>query len=186
MSKCVTSPSRFRLVGKFLGFEDKKGKSQHYLRLYTDKQEYLIKVSKKLRQSITTSSVSGMRLEVIGKEKISKKTGKLKLKAQEIRQLHPNQETVSSSPLVPSIAQSGKILVCQKSDCWKRGGKAICQQLEKSLSDRGLADTVTVKTTGCLKACGKSPNVVFLPDKTHYKRAKPQEMDELVAKHFAS
>ena len=60
-------------------------------------------------------------------------------------------------------------MVCQKSDCMKRGGKAVCQALEAALSDRGLEDQVTIKGTGCMKNCKAGPNLV-MPDKTRYSR----------------
>ncbi|MEG3859474.1 (2Fe-2S) ferredoxin domain-containing protein [Microcoleus sp. herbarium12] len=78
-----------------------------------------------------------------------------------------------------------KILVCQKSDCQKRGGAAVCKALENALNARGLEEQVTVQGTGCLKQCKAGPNIVVMPDKTRYSRIKPAEVPAIVDKHFA-
>lgn len=78
-----------------------------------------------------------------------------------------------------------KILVCQKSDCQKRGGAAVCKALENALNSRGLEEQVTVQGTGCLKQCKAGPNIVLMPDKTRYSRIKPAEIPAIVDKHFA-
>lgn len=78
-----------------------------------------------------------------------------------------------------------KILVCQKSDCQKRGGRAICQALETALSDRGLEDHVTIQGTGCLKQCKAGPNIILMPDKTRYSRIEPAKIPGIIEKHFA-
>ncbi len=77
-----------------------------------------------------------------------------------------------------------KILVCQKSDCQKRGGAAVCKALENALNARGLGEQVTVQGTGCLKQCKAGPNIVVMPDKTRYSRIKPAEIPAIVDKHF--
>lgn len=53
----------------------------------------------------------------------------------------------------PKEQRVATILMCQKSDCMKRGGKAVCQALQETLSDRGLQNQVTIKGTGCMKQC---------------------------------
>ncbi|MEG5058301.1 (2Fe-2S) ferredoxin domain-containing protein [Microcoleus sp. A2-C5] len=78
-----------------------------------------------------------------------------------------------------------KILVCQKSDCQKRGSAAVCKALETALNARGLEGQVTVQGTGCLKQCKAGPNMVLMPDKTRYSRIKPAEIPAMIDKHFA-
>jgi (2Fe-2S) ferredoxin len=65
----------------------------------------------------------------------------------------------------------------------KRGGKAICQALETVLSDRGLTDQVTIKGTGCMKNCGKGPNLV-MPGAVRYCKIDATEIPDLVDRHF--
>ncbi|MEG4285444.1 (2Fe-2S) ferredoxin domain-containing protein [Microcoleus sp. A006_D1] len=78
-----------------------------------------------------------------------------------------------------------KILVCQKSDCQKRGSAAVCKALENALNARGLEGQVTVQGTGCLKQCKAGPNIVVMPDKTRYSRISPAEIPAIIDKHFA-
>ncbi|WP_026732501.1 (2Fe-2S) ferredoxin domain-containing protein [Fischerella sp. PCC 9605] len=95
-------------------------------------------------------------------------------------------------PITPSITDAkpqptkvATILVCQKSDCMKRGGKAMCQALQSALSDRGLEDQVTIKATGCMKNCKAGPNLV-MPDKTRYSHIQATQVPALIDKHFAT
>jgi (2Fe-2S) ferredoxin len=91
----------------------------------------------------------------------------------------------NSSTEVKAKPAKGKatILVCQKSDCMKRGGKEVCQALEAALSDRGLESEVTIKGTGCMKNCKGGPNVV-MPDKTRYSRIQAAQIPAVMDKHF--
>ncbi|MEG4320787.1 MULTISPECIES: (2Fe-2S) ferredoxin domain-containing protein [unclassified Microcoleus] len=99
-------------------------------------------------------------------------------------------KTEVSSPTAAQTVKAAaktqtKILVCQKSDCQKRGGAAVCKALENALNARGLEEQVTVQGTGCLKQCKAGPNIVVMPDKTRYSRIKPAEIPAIVDKHFA-
>jgi NADH:ubiquinone oxidoreductase subunit E len=80
--------------------------------------------------------------------------------------------------------RSRTILVCQKSDCMKRGGKALCQALESELRNSGLEDSVTIKGTGCMKNCKSGPNLV-MPDKTRYSKIQAEQVPALIDKHFS-
>jgi (2Fe-2S) ferredoxin len=94
--------------------------------------------------------------------------------------------SASAAQTVKAAAKTQtKILVCQKSDCQKRGGAAVCKALENALNARGLEEQVTVQGTGCLKQCKAGPNIVVMPDKTRYSRIKPAEVPAIVDKHFA-
>ncbi len=79
---------------------------------------------------------------------------------------------------------SATILVCQKSDCRKRGGAQVCQALEQHLRDRGLENQVTIKATGCMKRCKAGPNMIIMPDKTRYSHIEPSEIPQMIDEHF--
>ncbi|NEQ39190.1 MAG: (2Fe-2S) ferredoxin domain-containing protein [Okeania sp. SIO3I5] len=81
--------------------------------------------------------------------------------------------------------KKAQILVCQKSDCQKRGAGKVCQALSEALSDRGLEDQVTIKKTGCLKKCKAGPNMIIMPNKAKYSRISSTEIPEVIEKHFA-
>ncbi len=75
------------------------------------------------------------------------------------------------------------ILVCQKSDCCKRGANALIRALQTELNDRGLDGQVEIRGTGCMKQCKAGPALV-MPDKSRYTRLHPNQVSALVDKHF--
>jgi (2Fe-2S) ferredoxin len=80
---------------------------------------------------------------------------------------------------------TAKILICQKSDCRKRGGDTVCKVLQQELAQRGLEEQVTIEKTGCLKKCKSGPNLVILPDKTRYSKVEPEAIPVLIEQHLA-
>jgi (2Fe-2S) ferredoxin len=130
--------------------------------------------------------IPGDWIEVKGETTLDWKKNKIKLKAYEIKPAVPGQ----SQGKIPAKAEGRKpqacILVCQKSDCCQKGAMEICRVLEGELRDRGLQDQVTIKKTGCMKQCKAGPNIVIMPDKTNYCKLRPQEIPDLIDKHFAT
>ncbi|MBC7972973.1 MAG: (2Fe-2S) ferredoxin domain-containing protein [Verrucomicrobia bacterium] len=184
MSK--TGRSTFSLEGRLLDcvFEDGTPKR---LRLLTADGECSVKLAKEARTAIGEDTIPGAWLQVWGEQKTSHKHQQPTLKAYKVSVLSPGKTDASSiavpKPTVPKPAASAKILVCQKSDCMKRGGKAVCQALETALSDRHLTD-VKIQGTGCMKYCKAGPNVVFMPEKTRYSRVSARDVGALVDEHF--
>ncbi|MDM9380957.1 (2Fe-2S) ferredoxin domain-containing protein [Chlorogloeopsis sp. ULAP01] len=190
MSNCHSNEiSEFCLEGRFLDFVIKDGYKLKGLVLGTSEGECYVKLAKHLRVAFDWRLPRGTWLQVVGEKKHDRKTGEVKLKAQQImaarRELETGGETFSVSSLTETKAKSAKatILVCQKSDCVKRGADGVCQALQGALRDRGLADQVTIKGTGCMKNCKAGPNVV-MPDKTRYSRIQAAQVPALMEKHF--
>jgi (2Fe-2S) ferredoxin len=120
-------------------------------------------------------------------EKTVKSEYEVKLKAYRIRVIAPNQPLLrhEASPFQEKASKpKASVLVCQKSDCARRGAKGICKALENALSDRGLTDEVTIRGTGCMKHCKAGPNIVFMPDKTRYSRVCAEDISDLIDQHF--
>ncbi|NJK65392.1 MAG: (2Fe-2S) ferredoxin domain-containing protein [Microcoleus sp. CSU_2_2] len=207
--------SEFSLEGEILNLIIEDGYKLKYLRISSDRGiEFLVKLCKELRESLAPVLTPGLRVQVAGEKELNLKNGKLKLKAYSLKlsvsnnsltpkQLDPtntpvailtsdrpienskiNSRTTSKTATAPAKTKT-KILVCQKSDCQKRGGAAVCKALENALNSRGLEGQVTVQGTGCLKQCKAGPNIVLMPDKTRYSRIKPAEIPAIVDKHFA-
>jgi len=82
--------------------------------------------------------------------------------------------------------KKAQVLVCQKSDCQKRGAGKVYQALFEALTDNNLQDQVTIKKTGCLKKCKAGPNMIIMPDKAKYSRVSSAEIPEVIEKHFLS
>ncbi len=185
--------SQFTFSGKLSKIKLKDDKIK-YLKVVTGDRPYWIKVSKQIRDRLDRNLVVGCHVEITGKEKQRLKTGKSKFKAEEVKiaahraeakLAHLKQKSVSLTPIFDRTKKStAKVLVCQKSNCWKRGGKEICQQLETAFCDRGLDNLVQIKKTGCLKKCKKAPNVVMMPDKTAYSNVNPKHIPNLLEKHL--
>ncbi|MGB3267627.1 MAG: (2Fe-2S) ferredoxin domain-containing protein [Microcoleus sp.] len=179
------------------------------------KVEYLVKLHKELRSFLAPVLTPGLKVKVTGERELNLKNGKIKLKARSLtlaggnKDRLPEQQDFTSVPgeivtsddraigkTEASIPQTDKtvkaraktqtkILVCQKSDCQKRGAATVCKALENALNARGLEEEVTVQGTGCLKQCKAGPNIVVMPDKTRYSRIAPAEVPAIIDKHFA-
>lgn len=201
----------FNLEGRFLGFVAEEGYKLKLIRLATSTGEHQVKIPKELRSFLYRTLVPGEWIQVSGHQKFEPAKGRVKLKADRIMPIASGQvgssATVgggnSQTGIVPvqfvqqqhrAVGEAGSvrpapttrqatILVCQKSDCCKRGGNAVIQALQSELADRGLAEQVTIRGTGCMKQCKAGPNVV-MPDKSRYTRIRSEEVSALVDKHF--
>lgn len=188
--------SMFSLEGRFVGFIDEFKEKPKRIRLATSGGERWIKLSKELRGSLSETLQPGDWIQVSGEQNL-KKTGELKLKAYQVTLSAPTQQqsaisedaqnspkTLPPSPHPPRSASC--VMVCQKSSCCKRGAREVSQALAESLRDRGLADQVVIKETGCMKQCKHGPCMVFMPDKSRYTGVEPKEIPMLIEKHFAA
>ena len=188
MTKSKYLVTEFKFTGKLVNLIIKKDNQVKYLKMATEKQEYWIKVAKSIREDI--AQIVSLEADVIvkGAKKQKIKTGKVKYEADYLELVassnNNSQFVVFDVPNLSfpenKVKVKAKVLVCQKSSCWKKGGKEVCQVLEDICRDR----QIQVKTTGCLKQCKKGPNVMMLPDKTRYSKVKPQQIPALVEKHF--
>lgn len=188
----------FSLKGRFLGFE-LDGYKFKRLQIATSDGEFWIKLSKESRASVVSTFLSTGRVltpgdwvHVVGEKKLDSKTGIEKLKAHTIAPTNPGSseipaEDTASIAIAPSTAVQPKstILYCQKSNCMKRGGQAMCQAIEADLRDRGLADQVELKGTGCMKQCKAAPTMVVMPGKARYTRVHPESVSEILDQHFS-
>lgn len=188
MGKKAKQVSLFSLQGQLLNFEIEDGYKIKGLVLATGSEELYIKLSREARASAGAVLYPGDWLRVSG-EKTAKADGEEKLKAYELevsastRSLPPTETLPVAEPKAPK-AQKATVLVCQKSDCMKRGGKAVCQALQQALSDRDLTDQVNIRMTGCMKHCKAGPNIVVMPAKAQYSRITPGEIPALLDQHF--
>ena len=174
--------SPFSLEGRFLGFVLKDGYRVKGINLATASGEQYVKLSKEARAACKVLPTPGCWVRVSGMQKWDE-MGTLKLKALSLQVTNP-----TSTGFAPAPAKSAKpattILFCNKSDCCKRGGRAVVEALQETLGDRQLTDQVTLKPTGCMKRCKAGPHLV-MPDKTRYCGITAAEVPEIVDKHFA-
>jgi len=210
-SETAVKVSQFSLQGRVIGFVGKAEKPAKLLWVETSEGERFIKLSKKLRGSLSLqgSLVAGDCVEISGERKFKPKTGEMKFKAyqveskacdqqQRLLELDSNevlehvckpdknhQKKKEKQPITAPPKAKACVMVCQKSSCRKRGASDVCQAITDSLRERGLEEHVTIKPTGCMKQCKKGPVLVLMPDKSRYTKVASQEVSTLVEEHFA-
>jgi (2Fe-2S) ferredoxin len=191
MSKWKDSKDcQFLLEGRFLGFLLEDGYKVKYLRLATAEGEQMVKLSKESRASLGTTLTAGEWVQVSGYQDISEKKGTVKLKAHQVIRIAPaghQTEALPASSIAAAHLTAAKskpcILVCQKSDCCKRGGRAIFEMVQTTLVERNLSDQFNLRSTGCMKRCEAGPNLV-MPDKTRHSRIRPEAIPSLIDQYM--
>jgi NADH:ubiquinone oxidoreductase subunit E len=177
--------TEFCFEGRFLDFVIKDGYKLKGLLLGTSEGECYIKLAKHLRSAFDLRLPKGTWLQVVGTKQYNAKKDQVTLVAERVMAASSDMGTVAAQiPAKTKPAKTQTILVCQKSDCMKRGGKVLCQALESELRNSGLEDSVTIKGTGCMKNCKSGPNLV-MPDKTRYSKIKAEQVPALIDKHFS-
>lgn len=190
--------STFQLEGEFVSLIGKPGKKLKYLCITVGDSQLHIKLAKPLRKTLTSSFVRGEPVQVLVGNKFKKNGVKLKLKAYQIEHLScqfecgemPSPSPSCSQTATPSISSNysspkkGKILLCQKSGCLKRGGKKLHQALEKTIRDLGLENQVKIQATSCQKRCKKAPNMVLMPGKAKYSKIGEKGLSALLEDHY--
>jgi len=188
MGKKHQQTTPFTLEGRFLGFGIEDGYKIKRLRLMTAAGEYELKLTKEARASVGKILTAGDWLQAWGEKTTHPDIHTTKLKIYKISVAAPRQTGTESAPTLSKVTSSSttSILICQKSDCIKRGSKAVCAALEATLGDRGLTNQVTIRATGCMKNCKAGANLVVMPDKIRYSHITPSDVPELVEKHFST
>lgn len=177
--------TEFCFEGRFLDFVIKDGYKLKGLLLSTSEGEYYIKLAKHLRSAFDLRLPKGTWLQVVGTKQYNAKKDQVTLVAERVMAASADMGTVTAQSLAKTKpAKTQTILVCQKSDCMKRGGKALCQALESDLINHGLENSVAIKGTGCMKNCKAGPNLV-MPDKSRYSKVKAEQVSTLINKHFS-
>jgi (2Fe-2S) ferredoxin len=209
MTKTSSTIANFKLIGKLSKISEPQQKIKH-LKLTTEAGKYWIKIPRQLRKQLASLSL-GCELEVQGKVKQDLKTGKTKYKAQMVVIIAPEtlnkqndtkiksrikpkikaNKPVSLRPVLdaksrskPQAKAKSKVLICHKSNCWKKGGQEVCAAIESILKDHHLTQEISIKQTGCLNQCKKAPALVMMPDKARYNKVQPKQVGEIVKKHL--
>jgi (2Fe-2S) ferredoxin len=191
MSHTHTLP--FSLVGRLEGYTLGKGGKICRLLIETSQDIHSIKLThlcriELLRSILNKEIQQGSWLTVLGRQKVDKKGIVKHLKAKEIvpalvkTTLLP---PIMAKPILVPAPQGSKtkILVCQKSDCCKRGSAQLQAAIETVIDDRNLGQQVCVKAVGCLKHCSQGP--VMAIGKERYKAAEVKDVERFLDQRFA-
>ncbi|MEB3247981.1 MAG: (2Fe-2S) ferredoxin domain-containing protein [Merismopediaceae bacterium] len=173
--KAKSHTTLFILEGEFLGFIW-QGKKCKFLQIATPEKELILTISKKARKNLPSDLESYQMIQIIGKSKLTAKTGKNDLKVLQINPL-----IASKVPHLAPVPNKVKLLICQKSGCQKKGSQKQRQAIEQNLEARGLAQSVIIQETGCLGKCSMAPNIVLMPGKQRLSGMKPDAIADLLA-----
>lgn len=181
-----TEKSDFTLSGRFLAYILSKGCEVKGIRLATSQGEQYIKLAKSLRPACADVLQPGTWIQVQGHQKVNTKTGTTKLKAKVIMPalpgLHPQPLSIAPCPVTPH--QQGKIRICQKSGCRKRGSQQVLSALNSAIQNLGQENNIQLQSMGCMGKCKSGPNLVILPDKARYTGVKPKNIANILRQHF--
>ncbi len=181
----MSKSEQFNLEGRFLEFVLESGYKIKYLRINTATEELCIKIGKECWGNMPRPLTPGDWLQIAGEKKVDREKERIKYKAyQIIRSVPSSPQTIEIKP--ENCARKLSVLICEKSDCWKRGSGAVSDALVKNLRDRGLDEQVTIKKVGCLKQCKTGPNLVVMPSKARYSQIKPSEVNDIIDKHLVT
>jgi (2Fe-2S) ferredoxin len=192
MTKITT---QFTLEGRFRGFRYKDGWKIRSLYLTNDSGDYIIKLSKSARLSLRNGLALGDGIRVTGDRTLDPEKATISFKATTVHPINSEQLLVDApevsleqqvdtppSPCAMADLPKATIRICQKSTCWKRGGKAVFKALQQTLQAQEGGDRITIKPTGCMKLCKAGPNLV-MPDKTRHTKVAASDIPDLVHRH---
>jgi NADH:ubiquinone oxidoreductase subunit E len=183
--------STYQIEAKFLSFIPKPGGELKYIQVQVGERIIPIKLAKELQETWKNKLLEGDLLSIFLEQKGSEIGSKLKLKTHHIEKIDTcNNESqllksiAVSSDSQPAKKQKGKILLCQKSSCSKRGGKNLYSALTETLEKLGLQDQVTIQLTGCQKQCKKAPSLILMPGKVKHTYVNPNDLTFLLKAHY--
>ncbi|GBF34561.1 NAD-reducing hydrogenase subunit HoxF [Desulfocucumis palustris] len=82
---------------------------------------------------------------------------------------------------LPEQSAKRNVLICAGTGCVSSGSPKLRKKLEEELAANGLADKVTITTTGCHGFCEQGPLMIVEPHKTFYTRVTEDDVAEIVA-----
>ncbi len=191
MKTTKVEQATYQIEGEFLGFIPKPSGELKYIQVQVGERIIPIKLGKELRETWENNLVEGDVLSIFLEQKGSGIGSKLKLKTDRIEKIDTcnNESLLLESISIPSDSpsekkQKGKILLCRKSSCAKRGGKNLYSALTETLEELGLKDQVTIQLTGCQKQCKKAPSLILMPGKVKHAYVNPNDLTSLLKAHY--
>ena len=174
--------SEFTFVGRLEDFVvDSKGRTK-YLSLSTPEADYSIEIAKEQTRVLHRYLQPGCQIKVTGMRKY-------KLHKEEVKYRAYRIELLTKSAITPDTTvkpnRRAKILVCQGSNCCKKGSKTISKLLQTELAAKGMTGEVEIKITGCMKQCKQAPCLV-MPGRNSYRRVQAKQIPSLVRSNLAS
>jgi hypothetical protein len=137
MSKFAKQRIPFEVEGQFLGFlPDKDGKLK-YLRWQAEAEVFVGKIPKPLRSALYRTLKPGDRVQIAGEREVDLLKEREKWVLYRVVPLGERAGCIASGaeadPEPGAPKAKGKVLVCQKSNCYRRGAGAVMQALRLPL-----------------------------------------------------
>lgn len=109
-----------------------------------------------------------------------------KLTLKTIQQFRKEQNAAIEKRLKPEQLTTGEleVLVCRSTGCESIKAKRILERLKEVVTSKGLEDKIRIAQTGCFGFCEKGPIVKVLPENIYYVMVKPEDVEQIVEKHF--
>ncbi|HBH22140.1 MAG TPA: NADH-quinone oxidoreductase subunit J/K [Cytophagales bacterium] len=109
-----------------------------------------------------------------------------KLTLKTTQRYREQQRAVIEKRLKPDQLTGGQmeVMVCRSTGCESIEAKRILERLKKVVNSKGLDDKIHITQTGCFGFCEKGPIVKVLPENVYYVMVKPDDIEEIVEKHF--
>ncbi|MEB3884239.1 (2Fe-2S) ferredoxin domain-containing protein [Lyngbya sp. CCY1209] len=181
-TSCTPQTSSIQLEATFIDLLRKSNGKPKAIIVNAGEQNFQIKLSKELRKTWNFDLHFGDSIHVCGEQKIKSK--KIKVKAHQICPLACSLERPETPPTVCSKSRPGKIMLCQKSGCLKRGGKQLNAALQTAIANLGLEEQIEIVPTRCQKRCKNAPNMVMMPSKAKYGKISPEDITALLKEHY--
>ncbi len=88
-------------------------------------------------------------------------------------------------PKATPTAEGGRmhIMVCGGTGCTSSSSMQILSELERRISEAGMADEIKVVKTGCFGLCAQGPIVMVYPDHIMYTLVEPDDVEEIFESH---
>lgn len=147
----------FEMAGSFGGFVfTEAGKRRMVLR--SEGHDCLLKVPRLLRRRIIGKFRPGDLIRVAGTGERDETTGLLRrVVSRVLPDVAVREGSIPGTAPRPAVASP--IKVCSKKNCWRNGGHALWQALQRELVSRGPDHRVELRQVGCLDRCKRAPNV---------------------------
>jgi (2Fe-2S) ferredoxin len=174
----------FTLSGRFLTYVLSRNCQVKGIRLTTPQGEQYIKLARSLRPVCSDILQPGTWIQVHGCQTHNTKTDQIKFKAKAIIPALPSNVYSDHSEQSLACPHKGKIRICQKSSCRKRGSQKVLTALSCAIQASGREQDIQIQPMGCMGQCKAGPNLIVFPDKTRYVRVKPQNITNILQQHF--
>ena len=104
---------------------------------------------------------------------------------QKIRERMHENLMIRLDPKATPTEEGGRmhIMVCGGTGCTSSSSMQILSELERRISEAGMADEIKVVKTGCFGLCAQGPIVMVYPDHIMYTLVEPEDVEEIFESH---